>query len=109
MADTRRAMGSHAGKARERHSPGAPSCGWVSWHSQAMKQSTITDREALAHIRMAHAKLLKAVAAIESESLELDDLHAAMGQTLSAGRSLKRASENLRERPMSGCGKESRT
>jgi len=59
----------------------------------AMSQTQITSPEALQHINAARAKLQKALAALAHEHQTAEHLQSALGQALSAGRSLKRASE----------------
>lgn len=58
-----------------------------------MTAKPITNEDALQHLNSAKAKLQKAVAALNAETVTAESLQSALGQTLSAGRSLKRATE----------------
>lgn len=60
---------------------------------KTMSIKPITTPEALAHLTSAKAKLQKAISALNNDVITSDHLHSAIGQVLSAGRSLKRAAE----------------
>lgn len=61
--------------------------------AKTMTAKPITNADALQHLNSAKAKLQKAVASLSAETVTVESLQSALGQTLSAGRSLKRASE----------------
>lgn len=58
-----------------------------------MTDKAITNPDALLHLNSAKAKLQKAIAALDAKATTERQLHSAIGNVLSAGRSLKRAAE----------------
>lgn len=61
--------------------------------AKTMTAKPITNTDAIQHLNSAKAKLQKAILALGSDTPTVENLNSAIGQTISAGRSLKRAAE----------------
>ena len=67
--------------------------------AMTMTDKAITNPDALQHLNSAKAKLQRAITALNADKPTVENLQSALGLTLSAGRSLKRSSEEANRAP----------